>query len=51
MKDIDHKLIAYDPFPDVDRVVGFTRFSGPKTVILLKVSVPIKCDWQYSYVW
>ena len=47
MKDIGHKLIAYGPFSDVDRVVGFTRFSGLKTVILLKVSVPIKCDWQY----
>ena len=43
MKDIGHKLIAYDPFPDGDRVVDLTRFSGPKTVILLKVTDYIKC--------
>ena len=42
MKDIGHKLIAYDPFPDGDRVVDLTRFSGPKNVILLKVTDYIK---------
>ena len=48
MKDIDHKLIAYDPFPDADRVVDFTRFSGPKTVILLKVTDYIKYIPQWK---
>ena len=50
MKDIDHKLIAYsyDPFTDADRVVDFTRFSGPKTVILLKVTDYIKYIPQWK---
>ena len=47
MRDIDHKPIAYDPFPDVDRVMDLTRFPGPKTVILLKVTVLIKYISQH----
>ena len=48
MKKINEKMMIVGLFVDIESKTNFIEFRTPKTILLVKVSVPIKYQSQYS---